>query len=226
MYKWYVLLTILMWCGISCIAQEEPSFASAGTSGALESKADSYNTNSLFRIKDHDIVIGDRHSDVVVIEYSSFSCPSCAYYHKKTFPEIQKLYIDTKKIAYVIREFVANKQDMDGAVLARCAHMSNMYHKMLEVLFDRQENWVYDRNHRDILANIGQLGGISLEKYQFCLNDQDIVRTLIDNRKEITKSSIFQGTPLFIINGKSYGAMSLVGAIDKAIKDALKTQSK
>ena len=63
-----------------------------------------------------DMVIGDAKSKVVLVEYFSPTCPHCVHYHQKIFPEIQKKYIDTKKIAYVTREFIGNKQDLDATI--------------------------------------------------------------------------------------------------------------
>ena len=72
-----------------------------------------------FKVDDNDMVLGNKKSNVIVVEYFSPTCPHCAYYHQTIFPELKKKYIDTNKIAYVVREFIATKQDLDAAILAR-----------------------------------------------------------------------------------------------------------
>ena len=62
-----------------------------------------------FSIEEDDIVIGDPNSKVVVMEYFAMTCPHCYGFLKRTYPEIKSKYIDTKKVAYVFREFVGNK---------------------------------------------------------------------------------------------------------------------
>ena len=89
---------------------------------------------SLSVVSSDDIVIGDPKSKIVLVEYFAPTCPHCVHYHQKIFPEIKAKYIDTNKIAYVIREFIGNKQDLDATILARCSGHTDTYLKFLEVI--------------------------------------------------------------------------------------------
>ncbi len=138
------------------------------------SAASRVKTYGNYVIDEYDIVLGNQNSNVVFIEYFSPTCPHCVYYHKKTFPLIKKKYIDTNKITYVNREFIGNKQDLDATILARCAGNEKSYHKFIDVLLSQQRNWAYSKNYREILTNIGTLGGINRPKIRSCLNNQDM----------------------------------------------------
>jgi len=155
---------------------------------------------SLSVVSTDDIVIGDPKSKIVLVEYFAPTCPHCVHYHQKIFPEIKAKYIDTNKIAYVIREFIGNKQDLDATILARCSGHTDTYLKFLEVILKQQNNWAFSKNYREILTNIGSLGGVSPENFSTCLNDQNKIKILMENTKLVTNLPTFIGTPSFFIN--------------------------
>ncbi len=174
-----------------------------------------------FGITPDDIVLGNRDSKVVVTEYFSPTCPHCAYFKKEVLPEIQKKYIDTNKIAYVIREFISNKQDLDASILARCSNNKDSFLKFTNVLLEQQNNWAFNKKYREVLTNIGQIGGVSAESYANCLNNERLIEVLINNTKVAAKSPKFIGTPAFFINGVQFTNPYTVAALSKSIEDAL-----
>ena len=182
--------------------------------------------DDVFSIHSDDIVLGNRNSSVVLIEYSSLTCPHCAYFHKDVYPELKKKYIDTGKIAYVLREFVSNTQDLDGAILARCLDDKDDPLKLLNVLYAQQDNWAFNKNYREILENIGQLAGISRAKYGECLARTELVQMLANNSRSITFYKGFVGTPAFVINGEMhkgiYDEATIAAALDKALESVAK----
>jgi len=175
----------------------------------------------MFSIHDNDIVMGNRSSKILLIEYSSLTCPHCAYFHKEVYPELKKKYIDTGKIAYVLREFVANKQDLDGAILSRCLDDKNDPLKLLSVLYAQQDNWAFNKNYRELLENIGQLAGISKDQFAECLARSELVQMLASNSRSITFYKEFVGTPAFVINGKMHKGIYDVETLSHAIDNAL-----
>lgn len=170
-----------------------------------------------YGIEPDDIVYGNPEAPVVFVVYTAPTCPHCVSYYKRTFPEIQKKYIDTGKIAYVTREFVGSKQDLDASILARCKGDQDSYTKFMHVILEQQESWAYNKNYREILTNIGSIGGVSPEKYATCLKDKSIIATLMENRALIAKEPRFIGTPSFFINGKQYNGVYTLEDLSKAI---------
>ena len=143
------------------------------------------------------------------------------HYHQKIFPEIKAKYIDTNKIAYVIREFIGNKQDLDATILARCSGHTDTYLKFLEVILNQQNNWAFSKNYREILTNIGSLGGVSPENFSTCLNDQNKIKILMENTKLVTNLPTFIGTPSFFINGEQFNEKYTFEELSKAIDKEL-----
>jgi len=231
----YFLMAILL---ISCTQQEDFSTPAQSQidsyrlqarqcSAKVASKATELKSHSqlddaktIFAITEDDIVLGNSKASVVVIEYLAPTCAHCAYFYKKIFPDLKKNYIDNNKIAYVMREFIGNRQDLDATTLIYCSKPENRL-KVLDVIFMQQESWAANTKYRDILTNIAQLSGISAEQYEQCLNDKDLSTKLIGVARAVTHVPSFTGTPAFVINGAVYvGEYSYKGlsdAIDAAI---------
>jgi protein-disulfide isomerase len=170
-----------------------------------------------YDIEPDDMVLGDRNSKNIIVEYFSPTCPHCVTYNKRIFPEVKAKYIDTGKIAYVIREFIGNKQDLDATILARCEGSLESYLNFKKVILEQQDNWAFGKNYREILTNIGTLGGINPEKYAACLNDEAKIQILIENTKLIAREPRFVGTPSFFINGKQFTEPYSFEELSKAI---------
>jgi protein-disulfide isomerase len=58
---------------------------------------------------------------VTIVEYASMTCPHCATFHKTTYPELKKKYIDTGKVRFIFREFPLDELAVAASMLARCA---------------------------------------------------------------------------------------------------------
>jgi len=173
-----------------------------------------------FKVEDNDMVLGNKESKVVVVEYFSPTCPHCAYYHSVIFPELKKKYMDTNKIAYVTREFIATKQDLDASILARCKGDINSFVQFHDIMLKQQDKWAYNNKYRELLTDIGQLGGITPEEYKKCLSNDKITEILVANTNFIAKNPKFIGTPSFFVNGvqtANYSVNTISAAIDKAI---------
>lgn len=169
-----------------------------------------------------DIVLGNANSKLVFVEYFSPTCPHCVNYHKHIFPEIKKKFIDNGRIQYIVREFIGNKQDLDATVLARCSDDQDTYFNFMNIILEQQDNWAYNKNYREILTNIGVMGGVSAEQYAMCLNDESKIKNLIENTKLVAKEPRFIGTPTFFINGKQFTKSYTVEELSSAINAVLR----
>jgi len=156
----------------------------------------------VFAIDSDDIVLGNSKAPILLIEYTSLTCPHCAHYHTNVYNKVKAKYIDTGKIAYIVRNVVWSRQDMDSAILARCDQTK--FAAFSNVLYARQRSWAFGKNYQDILTNIGKLGGISAEKYNKCLNDDKLKDALILKTKKFAEvlDSKLVPTPAIIVNGK------------------------
>lgn len=176
-------------------------------------------------IQENDVVLGNINSSVVVIEYTSLTCAHCAHFHTQYFKAIEKDFIESNKIAYVVRDYIGNKQDLYASVLCRCAkslYDSNKYMQIRSVLFEQQKGWGFNSKFEGRLTNIGQIAGISAEKYMKCIEDLELKKYLVNTLKTIYNYPGFDGTPFFIINGKIVEQTydSVYDLISKEVKKA------
>lgn len=174
----------------------------------------------VFYIRDNDIVMGDPNAKVILFEYSSLTCPSCAYFQRAVFPELKRLYIDTGKVAYVTREFPFDKQAFDAATLARCAG-TDKYHSFKEILFQQQNNWAFKKNYREILNRIATLGGVSTEKFEECLKDEETTAPILRNYQDAAQKLQLNVTPVFYVNGIRHKGSYSLESLSKSLEDQL-----
>jgi hypothetical protein len=210
-------------------------FAYASNSLADTGKTNSSSTNSTNNEVSHkcvnelsndhifnnDIVIGSRDAQVIVVEYFAPTCTHCLEYHLKVFPELKRKYIDTGKIAYVMRECVGNKQDFDASILSRCQDNTASYLELMHHILTTQDSWAHARDYRQKLTDIANQYGILPKQYDLCLNDSIKSKILFDHVKLLASDTDFIGTPSFYINGKLFKAEYSTNGLFEAIESEL-----
>ncbi len=170
-----------------------------------------------------DMAIGDPKASVTVIEYASMTCPHCADFQEKTFPDIKKKYIDTGKIRYIFREFPLDNLAAAVFMLARCNADTNAdkYFSFVDVMFRQQRTWAVEKP-LDPLLTLSKQAGFTKESFDACLSNQKILDGIEAIRQRAVDKFKVNSTPSFFINGKLYsGAMSteeMSKAIDPLIK--------
>lgn len=153
-----------------------------------------------------DYVMGKNDAPLIVIEYASLSCPHCAHFSANVLPELQKKYIDTGKIRYILRQFPLNEPALKGAMLLECVGEQNRekYFLFAKVLFDAQSKWAFDGNYLSGLETIANVGGLTKEQFQNCVNNTDREMTVLKVKQAATKELQVPHTPYFFIGGEVY----------------------
>lgn len=165
-------------------------------------------------------ILGDPNAPVTIIEYASLTCPHCAQFHTEVLPELKERYIATGKVRLIYRDFPLDQMALAAATLAHCAG-PDRYFSMLDVLFETQANWARADDPIAALKRLGKLGGLSEEKMDACLADQEladgILQTRLDGQNEFDISS----TPSFVIDGKTYAGSRDIDAFAELIDPLL-----
>lgn len=176
----------------------------------VENSAANNQAKDILSFYESDIVLGNKNAKIVVIEYTAFTCTHCSTYHSQFFPMIDRDFIKTNKITYVVREFVGNLQDAHAALLARCGLKvgdMGLYTNLRTILFEQQSGWAFNKWFTDKLTRIGQIAGIGQQEYNACMLDQKLQQNLANHGSDIAaymaaNNKKFVGTPLFILNGE------------------------
>jgi protein-disulfide isomerase len=186
--------------------------------GAADTAKDQSN---LLELKEDDHFLGDTKAKVVVIEYSSMSCPHCAEFHKRTFGLLKQNYINTNKILYIHRGIPTNHPSLLGSMLTACVG-KDQYFDYVATLMDAQMLWAYRKDYKESLINIAKLGGLTDEAIKACFNNKENENALFEQGMNASQKLGFYVTPVFFINGKKHeGALSYL-EMSKIIDDLLK----
>jgi protein-disulfide isomerase len=153
---------------------------------------------------DGDIILGKQSAPITIIDYSSFSCPSCAAFHNKVLPYLEEKYIDTGKVKLIFRGYPIRAIDLKAGAIPSCAPTERFY-AFVKVLFKTQRNWASESsNPIETLEHLSRLGGLSGEEVQKCFNDKELEDKIISLRQLAQTELNINSTPTFIINGKIY----------------------
>lgn len=166
-----------------------------------------------------DFVLGKKSAKIVVVEYASLSCPHCAHFSNVVLPELQKKYIDTGKIRYVLRQFPHNEPAFKGAMLVHCVGEKDRekYFTFTRVLFDAQNKWAFDGGFEQNLQSIAAVGGVSAEEFKACMDNTKLETQLLQDKKQASDELKIDGVPAFFIGGEVYSGERSLEAISKFI---------
>jgi protein-disulfide isomerase len=168
-----------------------------------------------------DEVLGKADAPVTIIEYASMTCGHCATFHNKTYPVLKQRYIDTGKVKYILREFPLDPLAAAGFMLARCAG-KDKYYPMIEVLFQKQNEWAVQQPIPPLTA-IAKQAGFTQEKFESCLSDQKILDGIEATRARGSEKLGVNSTPTFFVNGKVMRGAVSIEDLEKEILPLLKS---
>ena len=136
---------------------------------------------------------------MTIVEYASLTCPYCRRFHKETFPELKRDYIDTGKVRFILREFPIGKTSGAATVALRCAKPEKyleLYGKFLE----QQPSWVSQEVRLDPIYAVAAQVGMTRPQFDACRENQAMIDAL-KWVKERGRTLGIIGTPNFFVEG-------------------------
>ena len=110
-----------------------------------------------------DVALGPADAKVTIVEYASLTCSHCAAFHKDTWPELKKRYVDTGQVRFILREFPLDPLATAGFMLARCDGEAK-YYPIVDLLFAQQSVWAFSKKPLDALQQMMRQAGFSTGK--------------------------------------------------------------
>lgn len=171
-----------------------------------------------------DMALGDPKAPVTIVEYASMTCPHCADFQEKTFPELKKRYIDTGKVRYIFREFPLDNLAAAASMLARCAADTDAdkYFALTDTLFRQQRTWAVEKPLPPLMT-IAKQAGFTEQTFNACLSNQKVLDGIESIRQRAIKQFKVQSTPTFFINGTMQAGALSIDDMAKAIDPLLKS---
>lgn len=139
---------------------------------------------------------GDENAKLTLIEFSDYQCPFCARFFKETLPGLEKEYISTGKIKYVIRDFpleAIHRDAFKAHEAANCAGEQGRYWEMHDRFFENQ-----NRLAASELSKHAEVIGLNPSEFEGCLEGGKYAAQI---RKDIEegRSAGVNGTPTFFL---------------------------
>ena len=160
---------------------------------------------------------------VPVIEYGSVTCPHCAAFDREVLPNFKKAYVETGKARFIFREFSRNPLDVAAFTLARCiGDDKDKAMAVIDLEFATQDKWAFVPNPLDPLLAALRPTGLGKDKAMECLKDTALIGKVRAIGEKGQKDVKIQGTPTFVINGKSYGGELTMQDFDELLKPLVK----
>ena len=138
---------------------------------------------------------GNPEATLTVIEFTDYQCPFCRKYAKQTLPYLERDYIDTGKIKYVVRDFPLqslHREAFQAAVAADCAGEQGKYWEMHDRLLNSTSStygaW---EQHAEAI-------GLDDSQFQSCLQSEHPGQGVQEDLAEGRKVGV-RGTPTFFL---------------------------
>lgn len=189
------------------------------------------------------IVMGKPAAPVQLVEYLSFTCSHCADFTAEASAPLKSGYVAKGLVTVEVRNAVRDRYDFTAALLARCGGPSKFFGNM-ETLFAKQAIWLGRASAFEAgnAARVGKLAmndglkaiasgvgldaimrarGFSAAQLDACLSDAAAQKQIAAMTNEAWSVRKIDGTPSFLINGKSFTGPGSWRAVESGIKAAL-----
>ena len=153
-----------------------------------------------------EMALGEPEAPVTVIEYASFTCPHCATFHQQSFDRLKEEYVDTGQVRYVYREVYFDRFGLWASLVARCAG-ADRYFGIVDLLYERQSEWLAGGEPAEIAENLRRLGrsaGLDDGQLNQCLQDGEKAQALVAEYQKNAEADGINSTPSFVIGGETY----------------------
>lgn len=180
---------------LSPSAKQDAVAASAATPAAVPVQASDIDVEKALAERG----LGNPEAPVVVKEFASLSCPHCAAFHKSNYEKLKQDYIDTGKVYFIYNDFPLNAPALDAAMIARCLPDAS-YFPFIKLLFDTQEQWAFQQDHKQALRQNAKLAGADDTLLDKCLASAALKEGLVARMKETGEKYKIESTPSFVLN--------------------------
>jgi protein-disulfide isomerase len=137
---------------------------------------------------------GEGNAKLTLVEFLDYECPYCGRFNRETMPEIDKEYIQTGKVRYVVMNLPLegmHKSAFKAAEAAACAGEQGKFWEMHDRLFANQHTIDQWKSHAEAV-------GLDVGKFEECLDGGRQAAQVRSDMAEAQKAGL-SGTPGFFL---------------------------
>lgn len=167
---------------------------------------------------------GNQESKVILVEYSDFQCPACAFYQE----DLKKILSEFgDKINFIYRHYPLvqiHKSAYLAAQTAEAAGMQGKFWEMHDQLFETQNSWSKENNPKDAFMVVADKLGLDKNKLEKDIN-LTTVKNKIDNDIKSGDEYGINSTPTFFLNGNKLKDINSFEDFRNIIKQEIEKKS-
>ena len=170
------------------------------------------------------LTFGKEDAKITVKVFSSLTCPHCASFHKNIFEELKKDYINNGIVKFEHHSFPLDLAALNAEIIIRCHKDNDKRFQFLGEIYKKQNQWAVGsdiNNINESIKKVGSNSGLSENKMNDCLNDENSQNQILNERIKAQKKYKIQSTPTIFINDKKYDGKHEYKAFKKAIEKNL-----
>jgi protein-disulfide isomerase len=165
--------------------------------------------------------IGSDNAKISIKVFSSLTCPHCANFHKSIFENLKKDFLDEGKVKFEHHSFPLDLAALNAEIIIRCQNDNIKKFQLLEEIYQKQSQWAVGSDINVInesLKRIGLKNGLSQEKMDKCLLNENYQDQILNERIDAQKIYKIESTPTIYINEKKYEGKHEYSSFKKAIE--------
>ncbi len=165
--------------------------------------------------------IGSNDAKISIKVFSSLTCPHCANFHMNIFENLKKDYIDKGLVKFEHHSFPLDLAALNAEIIIRCHNDNIGRFQLLGEIYKKQSQWAVGSDINIInesLKKIGLKNGLSQEKMDKCLLNENYQDQILNERIDAQKKYKIESTPTVYINEKKYDGKHEYSSFKKAIE--------
>ena len=163
---------------------------------------------------------GAETAPVMIEEFSDFQCAYCGKFSRETLPRLIDAYVDTGKVRWVFRHYaILGPGSKAAAEASACAGAQGQFWPYHDRLFVVQGQRAFNR---ESLLHMAQELQLDVSDFTRCL-DTGRFRAQVEGETSAAVALGLEGTPGFIINGRSIAGALPFDVFQSVIDAALAT---
>jgi protein-disulfide isomerase len=131
---------------------------------------------------------GSPDAKLAVVEFGDFQCPACQRHALTTQPELDKQFVETGKVLWVVKHFPLriHPQAPAAAAAAECAGDQGKFWAMHHRLFEEREQWSNGDDSDPVFVRLAADVGLDRGQFTACLTSRKalerVLRDLYDGQ--------------------------------------------